>query len=146
MTRLMLAAKTCDLKCVQMLAPLEHGMRDARNRAAIWYTASCIADEGYRSYQILKEYEDERDSDQYSIIVSVWEDADNSSIKNLFDAAYHGCSACCRRLIGEAGRTKNDISYSGWYETKKKITALMVAVRYGSNGCARILTDRETRM
>ena len=66
----------------------------------LWYTASCVNETGREIYEILNEAADEREADQYDVIKEVWEGNDNTSIANLFNVAYYGCSVCCRRLIG----------------------------------------------
>ncbi len=48
---------------------------------------------------LLKEDDDEKETDQYDVIRDVWEGKDNTDITDLFDAAQNGCSVCCRRLI-----------------------------------------------
>ena len=48
---------------------------------------------------LLKEYDDEKETDQYEIIKDVWEAEKNATVRNLTEAAKAGCSACCREYI-----------------------------------------------
>ena len=64
---------------------------------------------------------------------------------DLFDAAKKGCDDCCRRMSGQAGKTRDDIHFDGLTDQKNR-TALMVAAFYGKTGCVRILAEKEAKM
>ena len=63
---------------------------------------------------------------------------------DLFEAAEKGCEVCCRRMVSQAGKTRDDIQLE-WH-IKKNRTTLMVAAFYGKTECVRILAEKEAKM
>ena len=61
-----------------------------------------------------------------------------TACKDLFEAAEKGCEDCCKRLIGEARQTRNDVKLDKWADSGS-LTALMVASFCGKTACVRIL-------
>ena len=66
-----------------------------------------------------------------------------SRCRDLFEAAQKGCEGCCRRLIGQAGQTRDIHLDSGGAKNR---TALMVAAERGRTECVRVLMEREAGM
>ena len=64
---------------------------------------------------------------------------------NLFEAAEKGCEDCCRRMIGQAGKTRDDVQLDG-LQGRKSRTALMVAAFYGNAECVQLLAEKEAGM
>ena len=102
--------------CAALLLDKEQNMKDNNGHDANWYAGD-------------KSKEGERVQD-------------GQCCKDLFDAAKKGCEKCCRRYIGQARRTRDDIRFNGLGSETNR-TALMVAAFYGKTGCVRILAEKE---
>ena len=75
-TALMYAAENGYIECVEILAPLEKGMKNKDGR-----TAKSIASSNKDCYDYLSQFPEE------------------CTCKDLFEAAQKGCEKCCRKFI-----------------------------------------------
>jgi len=131
-TALMLAAQNGKTDCVRLLAEREGGMEDGSGGTALWYAVQGQREE---CCGVLERVAGEKRELGCRC----------GGARDLFEAAERGCCGCCRRTIGEAGRTRDDISLNG-FGTYRHRTALMVAANNGKTGCVRILAKKEAGM